>query len=110
MALTACPECRNEVSTMAATCPRCGVPLGRSNAAGGHGADPVGRPDAAGTRYKVHTAVATALVIGSSVGLMAETRTTVAGASVTAIIFGLLLVLAILYYVEVRVRSSRRHK
>lgn len=27
MALIACPECKNQVSTMAAACPKCGAPL-----------------------------------------------------------------------------------
>lgn len=106
MALTACPECKNEISTTAAACPRCGAPPGR--AAGG--VDPAGTPDAASARLKVHTAVATALVLGSSVGLMAEARTTAAGPGVAATLFGLLFVLAIFYYVEVRVRSSRHRK
>jgi hypothetical protein len=66
--------------------------------------------EAANKRLRVHTAVATALVLGSSIGLMAETRTTAAGAGIAATVFGLLFVLAILYYVEVRVRSSRHRK
>ncbi len=106
MAITTCPECKSEVSTMAATCPRCGAPLERSP---GAVAPPTG-PDAARTRLKVHTVVATALVLGSSVGLMAETRTTAAGPSIAAVVFGLLFVLAMLYYVEVRVRSSHHRK
>jgi hypothetical protein len=67
-------------------------------------------PAAAGKGAKVHTAVATALVLGSSIGLMAETRTTAAGPNVAAIVFGLLFVLAILYYIEVRVRSARHRR
>jgi hypothetical protein len=41
---------------------------------------------------------------------MAETRTTAAGPSIAAVVFGLLFVLAILYYVEVRVRSSHHRR
>jgi hypothetical protein len=110
MALTACPECKSEVSTMAATCPRCGAPQGRAAGGGVPSAGPAATPDAASTRLKVHTAVATALVLGSSVGLMAQTRTTAAGPGIAAALFGLLFVLAIFYYVEVRVRSSRHRK
>ncbi len=91
---------------MAATCPRCGAPLGRSPAE----VAPPASPDAASTRLKVHTIIATALILGSSVGLMAETRTTAAGPSIAAVVFGLLFVLAILYYVEVRVRSSHHRR
>ena len=31
MALIACPECKNEVSDRAPTCPRCGVPIFRES-------------------------------------------------------------------------------
>lgn len=81
--------------------------------AGGGGAlsgGPAATDEAARKRLQVHTAVATAVVLGSSVGLMAQTRTTAAGAGVAAWVFGLLFVLGILYYVEVRVRSARERK
>ena len=110
MALTACPECKNEVSTMAATCPRCGAPVAHAAGGGVQSAGPGATLRAAGGRLKLHTAVAMAMVLASSVGLMAEASTTAAGPNVAAVVFGLLFVLAILYYVEVRVRSSRHRR
>jgi hypothetical protein len=104
MALTACPECRNEISTMAATCPRCGAPVGQVT---DHGPRPDGRGDSTGLtsrRRKVHTAIAALVVLGSSVGLSAQTGRA-AGAGVLAIITGLLLAIGLLYYIEVRVRD-----
>jgi uncharacterized membrane protein YbjE (DUF340 family) len=110
VALIACSECNNQVSTMAAACPRCGVPIGNAVAGGASSADSAATPDATSKRMKLHTAVAAALVLGSSVGLMTEANGRAAGAGFTAILFGLLFVLGIVYYVEVRIRSWRHRR
>lgn len=104
MALTTCPDCRNEVSTMAATCPRCGAPLGPATDRGPRSEGPGDSAGLASRRRKVHTAIAALLVLGSSVGLSAQTGRA-AGAGVLAIITGLLLAVGLLYYIEARVRD-----
>jgi hypothetical protein len=52
----------------------------------------------------VHTAIAALMVLGSSIGLSAQTGRA-AGAGVLTIMTGLLLAVGLLYYVEVRVRD-----
>ena len=84
--------------------------MGQTSAGGTPSAGAAATPERAAKRLKVHTAVATALILGSSIGLMAQTRTTAAGAGVAVVVFGLLFVLAILYYIEVRIRGSRHRR
>jgi len=92
MALTTCPDCGRELPSEAAHCPHCGLRL-----------SPPPR------HLKTHAWLATALLVGSYFGLVSQTDTRSAGPAIATAIFGALLVVAILYYVEVRIRS-RHHR
>jgi hypothetical protein len=92
MALINCPECQQPLSTTASSCPRCGAHV---------------RPPE--RHLKTHTWLASALLVGSYFGLVSQTDERSSGAAVATAIFGALLVIAVIYYVEVRIRSGRRH-
>ena len=104
MALTLSPECRNEISTTAATCPHCGQSIGQATERGPRSGGPGSATGLTSGRRKLHTAIAAVVVVSSSVGLSAEAGRA-AGPGLLTIITGLLLAVGLLYYIEVRVRA-----
>ena len=92
MAPTNCPRCNHTLPPDAKACPGCGALLGH-----------------AGRHLRTHTWLASALLLGSYFGLVSQTDGKASGPAVATAIFGALLVIAVIYYIEVRIRSGRRH-
>jgi uncharacterized membrane protein YvbJ len=102
MALIKCSECGNDVSSNAATCPRCGNPIARAAETGAVGTQIV-TTQVTAKKFKAHQLIAMLLCIIGVITIIAAHESSTTG--VGALIFGLGL---ILYFVA-RVRSWWHH-
>ena len=107
MSLINCPECNNEVSDFAPTCPNCGVPIASAKEA-----RPVGTAMTTGQetrkRLRLHTFGAIAAILFGVVWLIGQAKSGQEGGALSPI-HGLLIFVGLTWYIISRVRIWWHH-
>lgn len=102
MSLIACPECGQQVSSLAASCPRCAAPIAQKEAAQAVGQQ-VTTTEATSKKIKAQKAWAIAFVIAGVFVAMAAPGE---GTSTAA---GLMMVGGVIWYIVVAIRGWWHH-
>ena len=108
MALISCPECNNQVSSTAATCPKCGAPIAEAVGSKAAGA-PLTTVQETSKKLKVHIIFSSIIfwvgVVWFFVGINAAEE---GGAQ--PIFPGILVFIGLVWYVATRLRIWWHHK
>ncbi len=108
MALISCPECNNQVSSTAATCPQCGAPIAEAAGSKAAGA-PLTTVQETSKRLKAHIIFSSIIfwigVVWLFVGINAEKQ-----GGEQSEIPGLMLFVGIVWYIATKFRIWWHHK
>ncbi len=78
MALINCPECANQVSSAAPTCPKCGVPIASASESKAAGT-PIQTVQETSKKFKIHTLISVALIVVGVIWSMEKQDPTIPG-------------------------------